>query len=135
MAYESAIIPYPYFRPLTIFNAFVLTAISVGIVTALSIEAQAYFVRQEEGKVRFETLERENNVSGIHYPGDNIKRITTTDQDPYDYHLAFKRALRVSIVSALISLAVYFIMYFLVGFGGGMVSEKRKWRLFTSIKA
>ena len=135
MAYEPALIPYPYLRPLNLFNAFVLTAISVGIVTALSIEAQAYFVRKEEGKVSFETLERENNVSGVHYPGENIKRITTTDQDPYNYHQAFHRALRVSVVSALISLCVYFIMYYLVGFGGGMVSAKRRWRLFSSIKA
>lgn len=135
MAYESAIIPYPYFRPLTIFNAFILTAISVGIVTALSIEAQAYFVHQEEGRINFEILERENNVSGVHYPGDNIKRLSTTDKDPYDYSIALKRGFRVSIVSALISLLVYFIMFYLVGFGGGMVSEKRKWRLFTSKRA
>ena len=118
MAYESAIIPYPYFRPLTIFNAFILTAITVGIVTALSIEAQAYFVHQEEGRIRFEILERENNVSGVHYPGDNIKRLTTTDKDPYDYSIALSRAFRVSLVSALISLIVYFIMFYLVGFVG-----------------
>ena len=105
------------------FNAFVLTSISVGIVTAISIEVQDYFVREEVGRVNFETLERENNVSGVHYPGDNIKKITTTDQDPYDYKMAVHRAFRVSIASALISMIVYLLMFTLVGFGGGMVSN------------
>jgi hypothetical protein len=135
MAYEWSLIPYPHLRAINLFNAFILTAISVGIVTAFSIETQAYFVRKEEKRTSFEVLERENNIAGIHYPGDNIKRITKTTEDPYDYHMAFHRAIRVSIVSALITFTVYLVMYFFVGFGGGMVSMNRKWRMFSSIPA
>ena len=133
MGYEWSLIPYPHLRAINIFNAFFLTAISVGIVTALSIESQAYFVRKEEARTSFEVLERENNIAGIHYPGDNIKRITTTNEDPYNYYMALHRAIRVSIVSTLITFTVYLLMYFLVGFGGGMVSTKREWRFFSSI--
>jgi multisubunit Na+/H+ antiporter MnhC subunit len=131
--FDWSLIPYPKFRAFTIFNAFVLTSISVGIVTAISIEVQDYFVREEVGRVSFERLERENNISGVHYPGDNIKKITTTDQDPYNYRMAVHRAFRVSIASAIISMIVYLLMFTLVGFGGGMVSPKHKWGLFTSM--
>lgn len=135
MSYEWSLIPYPHFRAINLFNAFILTAISIGIITAISIEVQAYFVRKEDNRVSFEVLERENNIAGIHYPGDNIKRITTTTEDPYDYDLAFHRAIRVSIASAVVTFTVYMMMYFLVGFGGGMVSPKRQWSLFSSIPA
>jgi ABC-type amino acid transport system permease subunit len=135
MAYEWSLIPYPTFRAFNLFNAFVLTAISVGFITAFSIESQAFFVQKEENKYNFEKLERENNAAGVHYhPGKNIFKVSN-NQDPYDYNNALHRALRVSLVSACISFIVYILMYTIFGFGGGMVSIKRKFRLFSSIPA
>lgn len=134
MAYEWSLIPYPRFRAFNLFTAFVLTAISVGIISAISIEIQAYFVREEENKYNFEKLERENNVAGIHYHGKNVfKDSITSNSDPYNYKLAFYRSIRVSIVSALVSFIVYLLMYFIFGFGGSMISNRRRYRLFSSI--
>jgi hypothetical protein len=134
-AYEWALIKYPYLRTHNLFIAFVLTALSVGIVTSLSIESQAYFIRQEENKYNFQLLERENNQSGLHKPGHNIHSISTNKDDIYGNKKTLHRVLRVSLVSFLITFSVYILMYFIVGFGGGMVSMKRKFRLFSSIPA
>ena len=100
-----------------------------------NIETQAFFVRQEQNKYNFEKLERENNIAGVHYhPGKNIIRASlSTNSDPYNYKLAFHRAIRVSIVSTLVSFTVYLLMYLIFGYGGGMISDKRRYRLFSSI--
>ena len=132
MTYEMSLIPYPYMRAQTLFNAFILMGICCGIITALSIEVQAYFVNVENKRTQFEELERDNNISGVHYPGENIKSITTTDINPYNFRQAFHRAIRVAISCSIITLITYYIMYFLFGFGGGMISPHRKYRIFSS---
>ena len=133
MAYEWALIPYPYLRAFNLFTAFVLTGISVGIISALSIETHTYFMNREENVYNFEKLEQQNNVAHVTYhPGKNIFK-TESQSSPYNYREGFKRILNVSLVSTIISFIVYMLMYFIFGFGGSMVTIRRKYRLFSSI--
>ena len=126
---EWTFFKYPRFRAFNIMTAFILGAISVGIISAFSIESQAYFVRMEDRINKITKYERENDMNGIHYhPGKNI---ISTDIDPCNYKMVFHRAIRVSIVSACISLLVYLLMYFIFGFGGGMVAMKTDFTLFS----
>ena len=135
-SYEWSLIPYPYLRTFNLFTAFVINALCVGIISALSIETQAYFVHLEENKYNFKKLQRENNMAGVQYKSeDDAFKTSLGSTDPYDFHLAFNRAMRVSIVSAGLSFSVYVLMYLIFGFGGGMVSMKRQFRFFSSIPA
>ena len=133
-SYQWSLIPYPYLRTFNIFTAFVMNALCVGVISALSIETQAYFVHLEENKYNFKKLQRENNIAGVQYkPERDVFKTSLGASDPYDFRLAFHRAMRVSIVSALISFTVYILLFFIFGFGGGMISMRRQYRLFSDI--
>jgi hypothetical protein len=106
--YEYSLIPYPYLRPNNLFTAFVLTAMAGAIASALSMEIRTYFIQREK----------------------KFKGIVS-----FEPHVLYKRVLYVLLGAFLITFGVYVIMYFIMGFGGGMVSAKRKWRFFSSVKA
>ena len=106
--YEYSLIPYPYLRPNNLFNAFVLTAMAGAIASALSMEIRTYFIQRDK----------------------KFKGIVSFESD-----VLYKRVLYVLAAAFLVTFGVYLLMYFLMGFGGGMVSAKRKWRFFSSVKA
>ena len=124
--YEWSLIPYPYLRTFNLFTAFLLTSIAVGFITSASIETRAYFMRRQEEKLQI--LERENNIVAT-------KPISDEGIDAFNLKSVLSRAIRVGFVSSCISFFTYLMMYFIFGFGGGMVSMRRKWRLFSSIPA
>ena len=117
MGYEYSLIPYPHFRPTNLFNAFVLTAISMAIVSAFSMELRSYVIQRQ---------------LSMDKKGDSSKHFSYI---PFDAKLLRERLISVTISTFLVSFLVYVLMYFIAGFGGGMVAPKRKWRFFTSIKA
>jgi 1,4-dihydroxy-2-naphthoate octaprenyltransferase len=123
--YEWSLIPYPYFRAFNLFTAFILTAITVGIITTTTIEVRDYYKEQENAKLK--ELERENNVV--------VKQTNSESSIDNNIHSILLRAIYVGFISACISFFTYLIMYLIFGFGGAMVSPKRKWRLFSSIPA
>tara|TARA_B110000858_G_scaffold192197_1_gene242552 strand:- start:307 stop:636 length:330 start_codon:yes stop_codon:yes gene_type:complete len=106
--YEYSLIPYPYLRPHNLFNAFVLTAMAGAIASALSMEIRTYFIQKDK----------------------KFKGIVSFEAD-----VLYKRVLYVLAAAFLVTFSVYIIMYLIIGFGGGMVSAKRKWRFFSSVKA
>ena len=107
-AYEYSLSPYPYLRPNNLINAFVLTALAGAIASAISMEIRTYFIQRDK----------------------KFKGIVSFDAD-----VLYKRVLYVLAAAFLVTFGVYVVMYFLMGFGGGMVSAKRKWRFFSSVKA
>jgi len=106
--YEYSLIPYPYFRPNNLFNGFILSALAGAIASALSMEIRTYFIQREK----------------------KFKGIVSFEPDVF-----YKRVLYVLLGAFLITFSVYVIMYLIMGFGGSMVSAKRKWRFFCSVKA
>lgn len=132
--YEWSLIPYPYFRSFNLFNAFLLNAICVGIISTFANESHAYFVYLESNKNNFEKIQEQNNIAGVKFnlERDHIKS-TLSEVKPYDFHSALRRAIRVSLVSTILSFIVYVLMYFVFGFGGGMISLKHQYRFFSSI--
>lgn len=135
-SYEWSLIPYPYFRTFNIFTAFVMNALCVGIISTFANETHSYFVYLEAKKYNFQKLQEQNNVAGSKYnPPDDISTNSLEEYNPYDFHTAFYRIISVSLVSTFISFIVYVLLYFIFGFGGGMISMKRKFRLFSSIPA
>ena len=138
-SYEWSLIPYPYFRAFTLFNAFVLTSIAIGIITGFSIELRDFFVNYEEKQAYYHGFEDNKlpgseNSSHLYNPGEHIKMVKIDYFDPYSYHQVIPRAIRATFVSAILSFFVYLGMYLVFGFGGSMTSPMRKWRLFSSIK-
>lgn len=131
--YEWSLVPYPYFRAFTLFNAFVLSSITLGIITGFSIELRNYFVEREQKiQAMLPTLERNKSLG--YNPGEHIKYVKTEIVDTYTSNLILPRAIRAAFVSAILSFCIYLLMYFLFGFGGSMTSPRRRWRLFSSIK-
>ena len=132
--YEWSLIPYPYFRSLNLFNAFLLNALCVGIISTFANESHAYFVYLESNKNNFEQMQEQNNMAGVKFnrERDHIKS-TLSELKPYDFHSALRRAIRVSLVSTILSFIVYVLMYFIFGFGGGMIAMNRQYRFFSSI--
>lgn len=124
--YEWSIIPYPYFRAFNLFTAFILTSFILGVVTTASMEIRDYYVYTQQKQLT--QLERENNV---------VKRPTSMSEDNniYSTNSIFSRALYVGLLSSSVSFITYLMMYFIFGFGGSMISPRRKWRLFSSIRA
>ena len=123
--YEWTLIPYPYFRAFNLFTAFILTSFILGVVTTASMEIREYYVYSQEKKLR--QLERENNEVKIPNLGNG--------DDIYSVGNVFTRALYVGLLSSSVSFITYLLMYFIFGFGGSMISPRRKWRLFSSIRA
>jgi len=92
---------YKNFFANTFIKAFILNAIAVAVISALSIEIRSYL----------DTLGRD--VKG----GWNLTDFTKT-------LIVFSSAFIVAII-------VYLILYFLVGFGGGMLTSHKKVRSLT----
>ena len=135
-SYEWALIPFPYLRTFNLFTAFVMNALCVGIITAFSIESRAYFIHLEKKESNFQELQQQNHVANLHYNAKRDDFVTPMESNqPYNFKLAFHRAMRVSLVSTLISFSVYVLMYFIFGYGGGMVSMRRQFRFFSDIPA
>ena len=133
-SYEWSLIPYPYFRTFNIFTAFLLNALCVGIISTFANETHSYFVYLEAKKYNFQKLQEQNNVAGLKYNSqDDVSTNSIGEYDPYNFHTALYRIIRVTLVSTLISFFVYVLLYFIFGFGGGMVSQKRQYRFFSSI--
>ena len=83
------------FRGTTLLKAFILNAISVAIVSALSIQVREYL----------DDMSKE--VKGSWYLSDSIKTI-------------------IVLISAFtVALVVFFSLWLLLGFGGGLISSKK----------
>ena len=87
---------YKNFFADTLIKAFVLNAIAVAVISALSIEIRSYL----------DTLDRD--VQGGWYLSDFTKTI-----------IVFTSAFLVAII-------VYLLLYIVVGFGGGMLTNYKK---------
>lgn len=94
---------YKNFFADTFMKAFILNAIAVAVISALSIEIRSYL----------DTLGRD--VKG----GWSLSSITKTI-------IVFTSAFMVAIV-------VYLILYFLVGFGGGMLTTHKRIHSLTKL--
>ena len=116
----------PIFKNFQSIHCIFINPIAVGFITSASIETRAYFMRRQEEKLQI--LERENNIVAT-------KPISDEGIDAFNLKSVLSRAIRVGFVSSCISFFTYLMMYFIFGFGGGMVSMRRKWRLFSSIPA
>ena len=107
--YEWSLVPYPYFRAFTLFNAFVLSSITLGIITGFSIELRNYFVEREQKiQAMLPTLER--NKSSGYNPGEHIKYIKTEIVDTYQQLILCNQ----SSIAAILSFCIYLLMYFLL---------------------
>lgn len=137
--YEWSLIPYPYFRAFTLFNAFVLSAITIGIITGVSIELRDFFVNYKERRDYYHGFNEDitassDTITNLYNPGEHIKMEKINIFETDNYNQLVPRAIRATIVSCFLSFIVYLMMYFIFGFGGSMTSPRRRWRLFSSIR-
>jgi hypothetical protein len=136
-SYEWSLIPYPYFRAFTLFNAFILSSIAIGIITGVSMELRDFFINYEQDRKYFHGINYNKLFSlidknHIYNPGEHIKMVNIFE--PNIYERIIPQVIRVTIISSLLSFIVYLLMYFIFGYGGSLTSPMRKWRLFSSIK-
>ena len=134
-SFEWSLIPYPYFRAFTLFNAFLLSSIAIGIITGVSIELRNIFKVHKEYEFYSDGFEEdklpgENKTKGLYNPGEHIRRVKKSF---FEHDKFIPHAIRATLVSTALSFIVYIFMYLIFGFGGSMTSPRRKWTLFSSI--
>jgi len=133
--YEWSLIPYPYFRAFTLFNAFILSSLAIGIITGVSIELRNMFNVHKEHEFYSDGFKEDKmpdsaKTKELYNPGTHIKCVKT---GLFDHVKFIPQAIRATVVSTVLSFIVYIIMYFIFGFGGSMTSPRRRWTLFSSI--
>ena len=135
--FEWSLIPYPYFRAFTLFNAFILSAITIGIITGLAIEIRDVITEYLEINSYYqgynEDITRGEKNKHLYNPGEHIKLTTSSFFEKHGYHNLIPRALRSIVISTILCFSVYLMMYFIFGYGGSLTTPRRKWRLFSSI--
>ena len=87
--YEWSLIPYPYFRAFNLFNSFILSAITIGIITGLAIEIRHFIVEYKDINSYYqgynEDITRGEKNKHLYNPGEHIKLVTSSFLEQYGY--------------------------------------------------